>query len=86
MSRRERSGRGPSTSGGPPRGDACFYAVLGVEATASEQDIRRAYRSLSLRYHPDKNPDDREEAEERFKVRARAPRRFAGSRGHRARR
>ena len=47
----------------------CYYAVLGVEDTASEQDIRRAYRSLSLRFHPDKNPDNREAAEEKFKVR-----------------
>ena len=45
----------------------CLYSVLGVAEGASEQDIRRAYRTLSLRYHPDKNPENREEAEERFK-------------------
>ena len=35
-----------------------FYRVLGVERNASEQDIKRAYRSLSLQYHPDRNPSE----------------------------
>ncbi len=42
------------------------YEVLGVERTASKDAIRRAYRKLAKKYHPDLNPDDKS-AEERFK-------------------
>ena len=45
-----------------------YYEILGVPRTATEDDIRKGYRRQALRWHPDKNPDNKEVAEERFKL------------------
>ena len=44
-----------------------FYKALGVAESATDKEITKAYRSLARDFHPDKNPDDREAAETRFK-------------------
>ena len=48
-----------------------YYEVLGVQKGASAEEIKKAYRKLALKYHPDRNPDNKE-AEEKFKEAAEA--------------
>ena len=48
-----------------------YYEILGVAKNASEDDIKRAYRKLASKYHPDRNPGD-EEAVHAFKEAAEA--------------
>ena len=48
-----------------------YYEVLGIEKGASAEDIKKAYRKLAMKYHPDRNPDNKE-AEEKFKEAAEA--------------
>lgn len=49
-----------------------YYEVLGLHQNASQEDIKKAYRKLALKWHPDKNPHDKKEAEKKFKLVAEA--------------
>ncbi|MCK9273800.1 MAG: molecular chaperone DnaJ [Syntrophales bacterium] len=48
-----------------------YYTILGINRSASDEEIKKSYRKLALKYHPDRNPGDKE-AEEKFKQAAEA--------------
>lgn len=48
-----------------------YYEILGVEKSASKEDLKKAYRKLAMQFHPDRNPNDKE-AEDKFKEAAEA--------------
>ena len=49
-----------------------YYKVLGVSRNASQKEIKKAFKKLTVKYHPDKNPGKEEEAKQKFMVIANA--------------
>ena len=43
-----------------------YYEVLGVDKNASDADVKKAFRRIAMKYHPDRNPDSKD-AEDKFK-------------------
>jgi DnaJ family protein B protein 4 len=68
VKKRKRGGGG----GGGGRGSSNamgvdYYKILQVDKTAKDDDLKKAYRKLAMKWHPDKNPNNKKEAEAQFK-------------------
>lgn len=49
-----------------------YYTTLEVSKTATLEEIKKAYKKLAVKWHPDKNPDNKDEATEKFRTIAEA--------------
>ena len=64
MKKRKRGGGGGGNSNTM---GVDYYKVLQVDKTAKDDDLKKAYRKLAMKWHPDKNPNNKKEAEAKFK-------------------
>ena len=46
--------------------DTILYDRLGVHSSANDDELKKAYRKLSMKHHPDRNPDNKDEATQKF--------------------
>ena len=49
-----------------PRGEKNAYRVLGLTEDATQEEIKRRYKKLAVKWHPDRNPNNKDEAQEKF--------------------
>ena len=49
-----------------------YYKILEAQTNASDEELKKAYKKMAIKWHPDKNPENKEEAEEKFKEIAKA--------------
>ena len=54
-----------------PNSEKDYYEILGVDRNVTPEELKKAFKRLAIKYHPDKNPDNKE-AEEKFKEAAEA--------------